>query len=168
MRACFFLLVGLVLYGCSTVKERATTQLIYSGHLFTLPNNIFVIVPTTSPDHMLILKYGPEKGKKYLAFSEFIHNDEMDFGCSQADFFAALFTSPVEVNCGQEPLDIFREAFIDDRDAGVWRGNNLTVYFSVHAQQSFLFIFDKTGQSIMVDTDFLPKAALKRMVDSAL
>lgn len=83
-------------------------------------------------------------------------------------FFAALFTSPVEVNCGQEPLDIFREAFIDDRDAGVWRGNNLTVYFSVHAQQSFLFIFDKTGQSIMVDTGFLPKAALKRMVDSAL
>ena len=68
----------------------------------------------------------------------------------------------------QEPLDIFRKAWVDGRDTGVWRGKQLTAYFSVHAQQSFLFVFDKTGQSIMVDTDFLPKAALKRMVDNAL
>lgn len=168
MKTWLFLLAGLVLHGCSAVQGQATTQLLYHGHRFILPDPIFVIAPTASPDNMLILKYGPEPGKKYLAFSRSIPHHAMTADCSQLDFFAALFTNQTGVNCGQEPLDLFRKAWVDDRDAGVWRGNQLTVYFSVHAQQSFLFIFDKTGQSIMVDTDFLPKAALKRMVDSAL
>lgn len=168
MKAWFFLLTGFLLYGCSAVQEPATTRLLYNGHLFVLPDNIFVIASTSSPDNMLILKYGPDKGKKYLAFSRFSHSDEGDFGCSHADFFATLFTHQDEADCGEEQLDVFRKTFVDERDTGVWRGKKLTVYFSVDAKKSFLFAFDKTGQPIMIDTDFLSKTALQRMIDSAL
>lgn len=168
MKPWLFLLAGFLLYGCSTVQEPVRTQLLYNGHLFVLPDNIFIIAPTASPDNRLILKYGPDQGKKYLAFSRLNHNGEIDLGCSQADFFAALFTRQNETGCGQEQLDVFRKAFVDARDSGVWHGSQLTVYFSVGAKKSFLFAFDKTGLPIMIDTDFLSKTALQRMIDSAL
>lgn len=168
MKAWLLLLAGLALGGCSTTGKPATTQLLYGSHMFTLPDNIFVIAPAARSADMLIFKYGPEQGKKYLAFSRAAANDELDFGCPRADFFAAVFTRQADSGCAREALDEFRKAFVDGRETGVWRGNNLTIYFSVDSRKSFLFTFDQAGRSILIDTDFLSRAALRRLVDSAL
>lgn len=168
MKKWFVLLVGLVSIGCTASEPPAKTDLFYSGHFFTVPQNAFVIASTGGDDNMLILRYGPDKGKKYLAFSDIRGDKSVDFGCDPSKFFGALFSNMSGIDCNQDQLSAFKKVFVNGHDVGSWSGDKLTVYFSVSNDQSFLFAFDSSGKSIKIDSDFLSKSELRNIVSSAL
>ncbi len=117
---------------------------------------------------MLILRYGSEKGKRYLAFSDMKGDKTVDFGCDPAKFFGAIFTNASGTDCNQDELGAFKKVFVNGHDVGSWSGDKLTVYFSVSNDKSFLFAFDSSGKSIKIDSDFLSKSELKNVVSGAL
>lgn len=164
----FSLLLMLTIFGCHATGNPLKTELLYSGHVFSVPQQSLVIASLGGNDNILVLRYGPEKGKKYLAFSNMNDDKSTDYGCKQTDFFKALFTTSPDNGCNLEQLTAFKSVFVQDHEVGKWAGDKLTVYFSIGGKQSFLFVFDTAGKAIKIDTDFMSKAALEEVVSSAL
>jgi hypothetical protein len=162
------LLLLLTIFGCHASINPVKTDLLYSGHVFSVPQNAFVIAAIGGDDNILILRYGPERGKKYLAFSDITGDNSVEFQCEPSAFFEALFTASTGEGCNQDELNAFKRVFIKNHDIGQWVGDKLTVYFSISQQQSFLFVFDDAGKAIKIDTDYLSKTDLKEVVDGAL
>lgn len=154
--------------GCDASVDPVKTDLLYNGHAFSVPQNPFVIASIGGDDNILILRYGPERSVKYLAFSDIKGDKSVDFRCEPSVFFEVLFTASSREDCNQDELNAFKNVFIKNHDVGQWGGSKLTVYFSIGKEQSFLFAFDDAGKSIKIDTDFLSKAELKEVVDGAL
>lgn len=117
---------------------------------------------------MLLFRYGAEKGKKYLAFSNITPDESMNFGCQAEVFFAVLFTAATNESCNSDELSAFKGVFVEGHDVGGWTGNKLRIYFSIGKDQSFLFAFDDAGNAIKIESDFLSKAELNEVVGAAL
>ncbi|WP_157611015.1 hypothetical protein [Arsukibacterium perlucidum] len=167
-KICFSLLLLLPMLGCQATANPTKTDLLYNGHLFSVPQKTFVIASLGGNDNTLVLRYGPEKGKKYLAFAEMKDDENADYGCDQSVFFGTLFTASPSDGCNVEQLTAFKSVFVDGHDVGEWAGDKLTVYFSIGSEQSFLFAFDTAGKAIKIDTDFMTKAELEEVVNRAL
>lgn len=156
------------MFGCQAIANPTKTDLLYNGHLFSVPQETFVIASLGGNDNTLVLRYGPGKGKKYLVFAEMKNDENADYGCDQSVFFGTLFKASPGDGCNVEQLTAFKSVFVDGHDVGEWAGDKLTVYFSIGSEQSFLFAFDSAGKVIKIDTDFMDKAELKAVVSSAL
>lgn len=167
-KLCFSLLLLLPMFGCQATANPTKTDLLYDGHLFSVPQEAFVIASLGGNDNTLVLRYGPEKGKRYLAFAGMKDDENAEYGCDQSAFFGALFTDSPGDGCNVEQISAFKSVFVDGHDVGEWAGDKLTVYFSIGSEQSFLFAFDSAGKAIKIDTDFMNKAQLKAVVSSAL
>lgn len=165
---CFSLLLLLPMFGCQATANPTKTDLLYSGHVFSVPREAFVIASLGGNDNTLVLRYGPEKGKKYLAFADMKDDEVTEYGCDQSAFFGALFTESPGDGCNVEQITAFKSVFVEGHDFGEWTGDKLTVYFSIGSEQSFLFVFDTAGKAIKIDTDFMTKAELEAVVSSAL
>ncbi|SDU15977.1 hypothetical protein [Halopseudomonas salegens] len=170
MKKVFFVLfLSFAVISCKALATPAKTDLHYSGHVFSVPVNAHVIAVLGDGDEtMLVLRYGPEKGERYLAFSDIEDDKDASYGCEPSVFFAALFTEAPGEGCSADMLSSFNDVFVKQHDVGKWEGDKLTVYFSIGEELSFLFAFDAAGESIKIDTDFLSKEELKALVDSAL
>jgi len=92
----------------------------------------------------------------------------LDLGCRPSAFFAAVFTDGVDTGCNKEGIDAFQKVFVEAKDTGVWRGEKLTVYYSISDDRSFLFAMDESGGAFKIDTDFLTKKELQDLVSGAL
>jgi hypothetical protein len=164
----FSLLLLLNVFGCQASANPAKTELLYSGHVFSVPQNPTLVASIGGDDNILVLRYGPEKSKKYIAFSDVKSDESQSFGCEASVFFAAIFTASSGDSCNSDELTAFKDVFVNGHDVGEWSGDKLKVYFSIGKDQSFLFAFDATGKMIKIDTDYLSKTELKDVVSNAL
>lgn len=162
------LLLFLAAFGGHASVKPEKMDLLYNGHVFSVPQKASVIASIGGSDNILALRYGAEKGKRYLAFSEIKGDEAVDFGCEPAVFFGAVFAASADAGCNPDELNAFKKVFVEKQDAGKWVGDKLTVYFSIGKELSFLFVFDGAGKAIKIDTDFLSKAELKDVVSGAL
>ena len=162
------LLLLLTVFGCHASVNPGKIEVSYSGYVFLVPQKASVIASIGGSDNILALRYGAEKGKRYLAFSEIKGDGAVDFGCAPSVFFGAVFAASADAGCNPDELSAFKKVFVEKQDAGKWAGDKLTVYFSIGKEQSFLFVFDGAGKAIKIDTDFLSKAELKDVVSRAL
>lgn len=156
------------MFGCNASANPVKTELLYSGHVFSVPQKPTLVASIGGDDNILVLRYGAKKGKKYIAFSDVKNDESQSFGCEASVFFAAIFTASSGDSCNSDELTAFKDVFVNGHDVGEWAGYKLKVYFSIGSDQSFLFAFDANGKMIKIDTDFLAKTELKDVVSNAL
>lgn len=164
----FSLLLLLNVFGCHASVNPTKTELLYSDHVFSVPQNPTLIASLGGDDNILVVRYSALKSKKYIAFSDVKNDESASFGCEASVFFAALFTASPGDSCNLDELNAFKDVFVNGQDVGEWAGDKLKVYFSIGKDQSFLFAFDATGKMVKIDTDYLSKAELKDVVSNAL
>lgn len=154
--------------GCFSSGGFDTVDFHYSGLTLRIPANACVIASNGGDDNVLIFRYGPEKGKKFLAFSDLTHDSSLSYGCEPAVFFDDVFNENGQSNCNREQLNVFSEVFLTDVEKGSWVGSEMTVYFTIGKEHSFLFACDANKKVIKIDTDFLNKSELKGIVEKYL
>jgi hypothetical protein len=154
--------------GCNAENAPGRIDLAYGGYVFSIPKNIVVVADAGGDDNILIFRYGQEKGKRYLAFTEMGKDKNLKFGCKPVEFFDSAFSKKEGTECDNAQVLAFKKMFVQGRDVGEWAGNKTTVYYSIGKKQSFLFLFDKSDNAIKIDTDFLNKSEFKNIVSNAL
>jgi len=160
---CFFLGVFFVT-ACGATDD---IQLHYNGHSFSVPASPLVIASPGVKENMLILRYGSERGKRYIGFSDINSDQSLRLGCASSDFFAAVFAGGDGSGCDAEQVAAFKKTFVNDRETGSFQTKKMTVYYSIGNDLSFLFAFDKENTAIKIDSDFLSKEQLKRVAVGA-
>ncbi len=165
--ACILFLLAFANSSFSQVLE-SNIELIYSGIKLKIPNNHLTIGSMGGEDNFLVFKYSNEAGKKYLAFTNMTKSNFIDHKCEINVFFHDAFNNSKKSKCNQEELKLFKEIFLNDNDFGVWSGQEYFTYYTISNNESFLFIVHKSGKTIKVDTDFLDKKELKKIIDQYL
>ncbi|WP_198263144.1 hypothetical protein [sulfur-oxidizing endosymbiont of Gigantopelta aegis] len=114
-------------------------------------------------DNILIFRYGNEKGKKYIAFTDMTNDITIEYGCAVNVFYNDLFSENKNTSCNLENLDIMRKTFIENKDVVVWKINNYILNYSSGKDKSFLFLSGRSGKLIKVDSDFIDKKIYKNI-----
>lgn len=153
---------------CHASNQLDNITFVYGGHTFFTPASPNLIASTGGSENIIILRYGEEKGEKYLSFSNIKEDKSLNIDCDIKVFFAQVFSVSTSKNCNTDQINSFRKIFVDQHDSGTWNGEKMTVYYSIGSDQSLLFAFDDDGQAIKIDTDFLNKETLKNMIKEAL
>lgn len=164
----FSILFLLSALGCKASTSPIKTELLYSNHFFSVPAKATLVAAVGGDNHLLLFRYGIEKGQKYLAFSNITPDESMNFGCQAEVFFAVLFTDESAEHCNATELTAFKKVFVEGHQVGEWAGDKLRIYFSIGKDLSFLFAFDDAGNAIKIESDFLSKTELNEVVSAAL
>ena len=114
-------------------------------------------------DNILIIRYGSDKGKNYIAFTDMTNDKSLDYGCPIKVFFDDLFSGD-DSTCNAENLSIMRETFIDNKDVELWQVGGYTVRYSGGKNKSFAFVSAEDGKLVKVDSDFLKKERYKALL----
>lgn len=137
--------------------SQSDIELVYSELKLNLPADFTVIGHLGGQDGFLVFRYGHEKGKKYIAFSDMTNDDSIEYGCSVSVFFNDLFSDNRNTPCNSETLKIMRKAFIEKSDVAVWMVNGYKLNYSSDKDKSFVFLSGENGKLIKIDSDFLDK-----------
>jgi len=139
------------------VFSQPNIELIYSELKLSLPSEFTLIGHLEGQEGFLVFRYGNEKGKRYIAFSDMTDDASIEYGCAVNVFFNDLFSDNRDTPCNSETLDIMREAFIENRETAVWRVNGYVLNYSSGEGKSFVFLSGENGKLLKVDSDFIDK-----------
>jgi|GEM_PF-6945883 len=140
----------------------AAIELIFAGIHFKIPAQQEVIALGRGKQRFLIFKYGKRKGKEYLSFTDRSDDIHGLYGCEASKFYARVFGTRETGECKARDVAIYRAPMLSEKKKnGVWRGTNMTAYFSIGGRQSCIFVFQGSDKFIQIDSDFLDKEALK-------
>jgi len=160
-----FFIISLLLLTLSpfSIAETNTTRFIYSSLDFYIPSNPTVVGSKAGYDNFVFFRYGDEKGKRFLAFSNMTNDKSVNYGCSAENFYAKLIDENKDYSCNKTEIESFKKYFASNSETGKWNGDNFTSYYFYNIEKSFLFIF-KDNTSIKIDTNFLSLNELKDIV----
>jgi len=150
----------LTLNACS----QSDIELLYSDLKINLPGEFTLIGNVGGNDNILIIRYGDEKGKKYVAFTDMTNDKSLDYGCPVKVFFEELFSGSNDSGCNAKNLSIFRETFVDNKEVEVWKAGSYIVNYSGGKGKSFVFVSGDDGKLVKVDSDFLKKEHYKKLL----
>lgn len=145
-------------------SENISVDLRYSGFQFNVPSGAEAIGSTGGNDNFLVIRYGPDKGKKYLAFTNMTHDESLEYGCAPAKFYAVVFSADEEAGCNEEQVSYFRRIFLSDDESSVWNGLDAVVYYTGASGIKYLFLVKGGSRLIKIDSDFLSEKELKKVV----
>lgn len=157
-------IVSLSLIFAMSAYSQPDVELRYSDLKISLPSKFTLIGDAGGSDNILIIRYGKEKGKKFIAFTDMANDKSIEFGCPVNVFFQDLFSGSDATSCNEKNLDIFRETFITNKDVEMWSVGNYVVNYSGGKDKSFAFISGKDGKLVKVDSDFLSKDDYKKLL----
>ena len=146
-----------------SVHAEPEVELLYSDLKVKLPGQFTLIGDVGGEDNILIIRYGSDKGKNYIAFTDMTNDKSLDYGCPIKVFFDDLFSGD-DSTCNAENLSIMRETFIDNKDVELWQVGGYTVRYSGGKDKSFAFISAEDGKLVKVDSDFLKKERYKTLL----
>lgn len=149
-------------------SDNDRVDLRYSGFQFDVPRGAEAIGSTGGKDNFLVLRYGQEKGKKYLAFTDMTNDDSVEYGCAPSKFYVAVFSADADADCNGEQVSAFRKVFMNDGEGSVWKGGDTAVYYTVASGMKYLFLVNEGGRVIKIDSDFLTERDLKKVVSGYL
>lgn len=157
-------IVSLSLIFAMSAYSQPDVELRYSDLKISLPSKFTLIGDAGGSDNILIIRYGKEKGRKFIAFTDMTNDESIEFGCPVNVFFQDLFSGSGATNCNEKNLGIFRETFITNKDVEVWAIGSYVVNYSGGKDKSFAFISDKNGKLVKIDSDFLSKDDYKKLL----
>lgn len=149
-------------------SDNDRVDLRYSGFQFDVPRGAEAIGSTGGKDNFLVLRYGQDKGKKYLAFTDMTNDESVEYGCAPAKFYVAVFSADADAGCNGEQISAFRKVFLTDGESAVWKGDNAVVYYAVSSGMKYLFLVKDGSRVIKIDSDFLSETDLKKVVSGYL
>ncbi|MCE8025237.1 hypothetical protein [Billgrantia aerodenitrificans] len=155
--------IALLLFSINTFAK-TDIELVYSGLRFKIPGNFSVIGDTGGSQNILIFRYGDELGKRFLAFSDMTDDETLDYGCPASSFFMNVFFGTDDSGCDQDSINIMQEYFVEGREVEKWSENELSVVYSGNREKSYVFIIGDNGKLVKLDSDFLEKESLKKIV----
>jgi hypothetical protein len=119
---------------------------------------------------MLAFRYGEERGKKFITFTDKTYDSSIDNGCSPREFYIELFTPSGTTTCHSKELDALSEGFLKGSIKKVWRTSD-TVYNYLDTggdAGSFLFVCREDGKTIKINSDFLTEEGYRKMSGNLL
>ncbi|WP_043518410.1 hypothetical protein [Halomonas sp. BC04] len=155
--------VVLVLFSINTFAK-TDIELTYSGLSFEIPGNFSMIGDAGGSQNILIFRYGDELGKRFLAFSDMTNDQTLSYGCPASVFFKNVFFDGDDSGCDQDNIEIMQESFVEGRKVERWSENDYSVVYSGDREKSYIFIIGDNGKLVKVDSDFLEKESLKKIV----
>lgn len=147
--------------------SNVNVQLVYSGFDFLIPPGQSAVGSNGGEDNFLVFRYGEQKGKRYLAFTDMSNDLSIKYGCEAIDFFSEVFESNGNEKCNRNELVNFKKVFLLGAEIGVWKGGDATAYYTIGDSQSFVFLFGN-NRIIKIDTDFLTEGALKSVLAESM
>lgn len=168
MKKIFFILTVLIFTSPAFSQiNKSSIKLLYSGIKFIIPVGYSVIGSRGSNENFLVFKYSDEPGKKYLAFTK-MNKNNIDYKCKLNVFFNDAYMDNKNSICNINELTAFKKIFLSNKDAGKWSNENFEFYYSIGKEDSFLFVVNKSGTVVKIDSDFIDKNGLKLIVDELL
>jgi len=166
MRKYMFVLIIQFLFSAVALSGENEVRFVYSGFNFYIPKGATVVGAEGGQDNFTFFRFGDDKGKEYLAFTD-ITNESVDYGCSAQKFYAHLAGVSGPSTCSNQEIDSFKKILVGDSEVGEWIGKHLTSYYFYNDSKSFLYVFGK-DKAIKIDSDFLSKSVLKRIIKEYL
>ncbi|PIE41026.1 MAG: hypothetical protein CSA49_05510 [Gammaproteobacteria bacterium] len=146
----------------SVLAGDGNTRFIYSSFEFYVPSGATVVGFHGGSDSFAFFRYGNEKTKHYLAFTD-MTNEATDYGCSAKEFYGHLAGLYGPSTCSKQEIESFKKVFVQGAKVGAWLGDEFTSFYFCKDDQAFLFIFAK-GKIVKIDTDYLSESALRNIV----
>jgi hypothetical protein len=152
-----------LLWSCAACSK--DVLLAYSDMRFQIPDGYSVIVSTDLMNGMLAFKYGEEKGRKFISFSDITNDSAIDYGCPPGEFYTELFSPSGKTKCNKRELDALSDVLLKDGITKIWKTPN-TVFNYIEfgdSSGSSVFICKKDGGAIQVDSSFLTEDGFRKM-----
>lgn len=134
----------------------------YHGFNFYIPEAPKSAGFLGSVNDTVVVKYGDKPGENLIGFS--VENKMKTGGCEPVAFFKETL-GVVKAGCDELAIESFRHVFVDDRDAGVWSGENYDFYYFIGGTRTTVFFVSGTLDTgiLKVDSNFLTKKLMKRV-----
>ncbi|WP_036191310.1 hypothetical protein [Marinobacterium lacunae] len=143
-------------------------EVVYAGNRFDIPPGFEVVGDLGGTNNILVFRYGREKGKNYIAFTDMTGDKSIEYGCSVDRFFLDLFSLATNTECNRNTMETMANTFVNDSMVDVWRSNHYVVNFSGDGKKTFLFLVSDDGKVIKIDSDFLDKDAYKKILNQLI
>lgn len=161
----FFAFLILALLGCNSAKPPIKTNVVYLNNHFYIPPQPTLAGTLGNNADLLIFRYSNEKGKKYVAFSNLKNDITIDLGCPLETFFEDLFEGETSNSCDNNQLSAFKKSFIEGHKIKTYTLGNRNAFYSAGESINFIFVFDKNGNAIKIESDFLVEADLPSLFE---
>ena len=142
--------------------ESGYFKMSYHGYNFYLPEAPKASGFLGSENDTIILKYGEDPGEGLVGLS--VESEMATDGCDPEEFFKEVL-GKTEKGCDRLAVESFQHVFVEDRDVGVWSGEDHNFYYFVGDPKTTVFFAtrDSDKKILKVDTNFLTKKTLKRL-----
>tara|TARA_R110000823_G_C15836843_1_gene490771 strand:- start:70 stop:573 length:504 start_codon:yes stop_codon:yes gene_type:complete len=159
-RTTLFLLA--ITFSTFAFAESGYFKMSYHGYNFYLPEAPKASGFLGSENDTIILKYGEDPGEGLVGFS--VESEMATDGCDPEEFFKEVL-GKTEKGCDRLAVESFQHVFVEDRDVGVWSGEDHNFYYFVGDPKITVFFAtrDSDKKILKVDTNFLTKKTLKRL-----
>ena len=168
MKKLIFVLI-MFLFSCASVPQAANPnniELVYLGMKFKVPNNHMVIGSMGGIDNFLVFRYGADNGKKYIAFTNMTNDNYI---CELNIILSDVFTENRNSRFNSNELELFTQTFLTNKEFGEWSNDQHRFFYTIgNKTGSFLFVINKNGKIIKIDSDFLDKEGLYNIVSGYL
>lgn len=161
-------LLSLALLSFAACANPDTVDLKYRGFSFSVPAGAEAIGSNGGIDNFLVLRYGKENGKKYLAFTDMTDDKLIEYGCAPAEFLRAAFDDIKASPCNEAELKSFKKVFLEGSEATTWKGEKMVAYYVNQPKGQFIFLVSSENKAIKIDSDFLSKSKFKAVVQSSV
>ncbi len=158
------------LFSCPVFSQTidSSVELVYSGMKFRVPGDHVVIGSMGGNDNFLVFRYTNEPGEKYIAFTIMTNNAKIDYKCEMNVFFNDVFNENKNSKCNRDELKAFKKIFLVNKNVGKWNNENYDFFYTIGKDDSFLFVVNKNGKVVKIDSDFMNKEGLKHIVHEYL
>ena len=159
-RTTLFLLA--ITFSTFAFAESGHFKMSYHGYNFYLPEAPKASGFLGSENDTVVLKYGEDPGEGLVGFS--IESEMATGGCDPEEFFKEVL-GKTEKGCDRLAVESFQHVFVENRDVGVWSGEDHNFYYFVGDPKTTVFFAtrDSDNKILKVDTNFLTKKTLKRL-----
>lgn len=156
------LFLFIVFFSSFASAESNDFKFVYHGLKFYIPDAPKSAGFLGTENDTVIFKYGNNPGEKLIGFS--IENKMETGGCEPAPFFNEALGKE-NTGCEELAVKSFRHVFVDDRESGVWPGENHDFYYFISDNKSTIFFTSGSPETkiIKVDSNFLTKKQIKRV-----
>lgn len=153
-----------ILFWPCIVSAGSNVDFYYQGLLFKIPSGFQVIADLPGAEDFMAFRYGREKGKKYVAFSNLSKDSSVDYGCPPKEFFGQVFRGSGRTSCNPEAVSAFRQNFVNHDNTRIWEIRDMVVYYSKTDGKSFAFVATKDGMVYKIDSDFMGESGIRSLV----
>ena len=149
--------------------SRGSIDFRYMGYVFKIPDKPAIIASEGRKDNFVNFQYGKAGSNKFLSFinvdsEPLIQELDKRTDCDYQVFLNDVFNQNKNSSCDEKELSTFYNVMLHDTDYGEWSASGIDVYYIIGEKKSFLILTGEDKRNINIDTGFLSKKQLKKVV----